>query len=176
MNRRKAITSIAVGAGAAVAVAPLAFGQASALDMWLSRWEKAKAFTLQVADAMPADSFSFKPEGIDEVRTFAGQMVHISQAEGFYLGNLGKGRAPTAPQGEGKAEVIAYMTASFDWSIGVIKQLTAADMTKSFGGGKGPASAGLDLLLNAFVHTAHTRGYAEMYLRAKGITPPVYAA
>ena len=61
------------------------------------------------------------------------------------------------------------------WSIGVVKQLTAADLTKSFSNGKGPAMTGLDLLLNAMVHTAHTRGYAEMYLRQKGITPPVYA-
>jgi hypothetical protein len=34
--------------------------------------------------------------------------------------------------------------------------------------------SGLDLLLNAMVHTAHTRGYSDMYLRNKGVKPPTY--
>ena len=34
---------------------------------------------------------------------------------------------------------------------------------------------GLDILLNTMVHTAHARGYIDMYLRAKGITPPEYS-
>jgi uncharacterized damage-inducible protein DinB len=34
---------------------------------------------------------------------------------------------------------------------------------------------GLDLLLGDLDHTTHHRASAEMYLRAKGITPPQYA-
>jgi hypothetical protein len=34
---------------------------------------------------------------------------------------------------------------------------------------------GLDLLLNAMVHTGHTRGYSDMYLRNKGVKPPTYS-
>jgi hypothetical protein len=41
-------------------------------------------------------------------------------------------------------------------------------------GGRGPAMTGLDVLLNAMVHTAHTRGYSDMYLRNKGVKPPTY--
>lgn len=162
---------MAAGLAGAAALAPEARAAGPVVEIWVSRWQKAKAFTLQVADALPTDSYSFKPEGIEEVRTFAGQMVHLAQAEGFYLTGLAKGRAPAPPQGEAKADVIEYLTASFDWAIGVLGQLTAADMTGDFAGGKG-----MDLILNAFVHTAHTRGYAEMYLRVKRITPPVYAA
>jgi uncharacterized damage-inducible protein DinB len=33
---------------------------------------------------------------------------------------------------------------------------------------------GLDLLYEAMIHTAHTRGYGEMYLRNKGVVPPTY--
>jgi len=68
---------------------------------------------------------------------------------------------------------VKYLTENFDWAIGVVGQLTAADLTKSFSGGGGP-STGLDLLYGAMIHTAHTRGYAEMYLRNKGIVPPEY--
>ena len=56
----------------------------------------------------------------------------------------------------------------------MVGQLTAADLTKSFGGGKGPSMTGLELLYQAMIHTAHTRGYAEMFLRNKGVTPPNY--
>jgi hypothetical protein len=54
-----------------------------------------------------------------------------------------------------------------------VGQLTAADLTKSFGNGK-QAAPGLELLYQAMIHTAHTRGYGEMYLRNKGIKPPDY--
>ena len=47
----------------------------------------------------------------------------------------------------------------------MVRQLTPADLTNTFPGGRGPAMTGLDLLLNAMVHTGHTRGYADMYLR-----------
>lgn len=173
MNRRKAIGGIVAGAAL---TAPMAFAAGPEIDMWVARWQKAKDFTVAVAEAMPADRYSFKPDGIDEVRTFAGQLVHLAQAEGFYLGRLGKnGAAPMAPSGEGKDEVLAYLDSLFDWSIGSINALTDADLTATFGNGK-QASSGLDLLLNAFVHTAHTRGYAEMYIRVAGLTPPAYAA
>ena len=33
---------------------------------------------------------------------------------------------------------------------------------------------GLSALLNAMVHTAHTRGYSDLYLRSKNIKPPTY--
>jgi uncharacterized damage-inducible protein DinB len=171
MNRRKAIGSMVIGATAA---APLALAQGSEVDLWVAWWERSKTFTLKIADAMPADSWDTATH--DGIRTFGGQMVHICQAEGFYLGRLGKGAAPMAPAGNpNKAATIQYMNALFDWSIGVVKQLTPADLTRPSAGGKGPAMTGLDLLLNAMVHTAHTRGYADMCLREKGITPPTYA-
>jgi uncharacterized damage-inducible protein DinB len=38
-----------------------------------------------------------------------------------------------------------------------------------------PELTGWELVLNGFIHTSHHRGYAEVYLREKGITPPTYA-
>lgn len=74
---------------------------------------------------------------------------------------------------------MTYLTELFDWSIGVVRQLTPGDLDAVQGGparsgARGPAMTGLDLLLNAMVHTAHTRGYADMYLRNKGVKPPTY--
>jgi uncharacterized damage-inducible protein DinB len=189
MNRRHAMGGII----AAAAAVPLLKGADAEVDNWVAWWERSKKYTLAIADAMPADSYNYTPfEGPratgDGARSFGELMQHIGQAEGFYLGRFGKGTAPAAPrQANGakdakglapadfsKAATMAYLTATLDWSISVVKQLTAADLTKTYGGGKGPAVSGLDLLLNAMVHTGHTRGYSDMYLRNKNVKPPTY--
>ena len=90
------------------------------------------------------------------------------------MGRLGKGAAPAAPRNDiTKPTTIKYLTEVYDWAIGVVGQLTPADLTKAFGQGK-QAATGLELLYQAMIHTAHTRGYGEMYLRNKGIAPPTY--
>lgn len=37
-----------------------------------------------------------------------------------------------------------------------------------------PTATGRQVLLNMFVHTAHHRAQAEVYMRLKGIVPPRY--
>ena len=174
-----------IGGLVAAAVATPAMLRADELGDWAAWWERSKRYTLQIADAMPAADYNFAPFGNgtpeavrsgDGARTFGQVMQHIGQAEGFYLGRFGKGGTPpAAPQGDtSKAATIKYLTEVFDWSIGVVKQLTPADLTRQIPGGRGAAMTGIDLLLNAMVHTAHTRGYSDMYLRNKGVKPPTY--
>jgi len=186
MNRRLVMSSMATAA-AATAIVPLAFGADDEIADWGGWWERSKKYTLQIADAMPESGYDFRPfqgagagtDGVrsgDGARSFGELMQHIGQAEGFYLGRFGKGTAPAMPRGDtSKATTIKYLNDLFDWSISVVKQLTPADLTKSLGSGKGPAMTGLDALLNAMVHTAHTRGYSDMYLRSKNVKPPTYA-
>lgn len=180
MNRRTMI------GGMMAAVAAPAALQAQDVSGWAAWWERSKRYTLQIAEAMPPVDYNFapfgngSPEGVksgDGARTFGQLMQHIGQAEGFYLGRFGKGgAAPAPPKGDtSKAATIAYLNQVFDWSIGVVKQLTPADLSAPVAGGRGPAMTGLDLLLNAMVHTAHTRGYSDMYLRNKGVRPPTYS-
>jgi uncharacterized damage-inducible protein DinB len=173
MNRRKAIGSVVAGAAAAAVSVGVARAADVEIDLLVDHWKKSKDLTLKMVQAMPAENFDFKP--FPEARAFGAEVQHLGQAEGFYLGRLGKGMAPAAPQGDvTKATTVKYLTAVYDWSIGVVGQLTAADLTKSFGNGK-QAAVGLELLYQAMIHTAHTRGYGEMYLRIKGVVPPTYA-
>lgn len=172
MNRRKAIGSMVAGAAATAVTVRVAKAAGGEIDIFVEHWKKSKDLTLKAAEAMPAENYDYKP--FPEARAFGAEQQHIGQAEGFYLGRLGKGAAPAAPQGDtSKAATIKYLTALFDWSIGVVGQLTPADLTKTLGQGK-QAATGLELLYQAMIHTAHTRGYGEMYLRNKGIVPPVY--
>ena len=180
MDRRTMIGGMIAAAATAPAVL-----RADELSDWAAWWERSKRYTLQIAEAMPAADYNYAPFGNgtpeavrsgDGARTFGQVMQHSGQAEGFYLGRFGKGPPPALPQGEtSKAATTKYLNDVFDWSIGVVKQLTPADLTKQVpGGGRGPAMTGIDLLLNAMVHTAHTRGYSDMYLRNKGVKPPTY--
>jgi len=172
MNRRKAIGSIAVGAAATAATVRVARAADTEIEILVAHWKKSKDLTLKTAGAMPAESYDYKP--FPEARAFGAEQQHLGQAEGFYLGRLGKGAAPMAPAGDiTKAATVKYLTALMDWSIGVVGQLTSADLTKTFGQGK-QAATGLELLYQAMIHTAHTRGYGEMYLRNKGVVPPTY--
>jgi uncharacterized damage-inducible protein DinB len=173
MNRRTAMSSMVVMAGAAASVR-VARAADREIEILVDHWTKSKALTLKVAEAMPEENYDYKP--FADARSFGGELQHLGQAEGFYLGQFGKGRAPAPPAGDtSKAATVKYLTALFDWSIGVVGQLTSADLTKPFGNAKGGPMTGLDLLYQAMIHTAHTRGYGEMYLRNKGIVPPTYA-
>ena len=182
MNRRAMIG----GMMAAMSTPAMLQAQAPGIGGWAAWWERSKKYTLQIAEAMPPADYNYAPfgsgtaEGVksgDGARTFGQLMQHIGQAEGFYLGRFGKGgAAPQPPQNDtGKAATVAYLNQLFDWSICVVKQLTPADLSNPVAGGRGPAMTGLDLLLNAMVHTGHTRGYSDMYLRNKGVKPPTYS-
>ena len=172
MDRRQVMSSIVAGAAAA-ATLRIANAADREIEILVEHWKKSKDLTLKVLDVMPAENYDFKP--FPEARAFGAEQQHMGQAEGFYLGQFGKGAAPAAPRGDtSKATTVKYLTEVFDWSINTVGQLTTADLTKTFGGGRGPAMTGLDLLYQAMIHTAHTRGYGEMYLRIKGVTPPMY--
>jgi len=172
MNRRKAIGSVMAGAAAAAVTVGVAKAADSEIDILVGHWKKSKDLSIKTAQAMPAENYDFKP--FPEARAFGAEQQHLGQAEGFYLGRLGKGMAPAAPKNDiTKDATVKYLTALFDWSIGVVGQLTPSDLTKTFGQGK-QAATGLELLYQAMIHTAHTRGYGEMYLRIKGVVPPTY--
>ena len=172
MNRRRVLGSMVAGAAATAVTVGVVRAADPEIDFFVEHWKKSKDLSLKTAEAMPPESYDYKP--FPEARAFGAEQQHLGQAEGFYLGRFGKGAAPAAPQGDiTKAATVKYLTAVFDWSIGVVGQLTSADLTKSFGQGK-QAAIGLELLYQAMIHTAHTRGYGEMYLRNKGITPPTY--
>ena len=172
MNRRRVLGSMVAGAAATAATVGIVKAADTEIETLVGHWKKSKALTLKGAEAMPAEFYDFKP--FPEARAFGAEQQHLGQAEGFYLGRLGKGMAPAAPRNDiTKDATMKYLTALFDWSIGVVGQLTSADLTKTFGDGK-QAATGLELLYQAMIHTAHTRGYGEMYLRIKGVVPPTY--
>ncbi len=159
----------------AAAVASLAtpsFAQADLKAAVLKHLATSRDFTLKVANQMPEDSYSFKltpPQ-----MSFAEQMVHLSQAFQEFLSPL-SGNPPKfeKPASLNKPDVLAFMKKSFDGAIEQVSKLTPEQISKSYRTGGGSVT-GVDLLLELMDHTTHHRASAEMYLRAKGITPTEY--
>jgi len=129
-------------------------------------------FTVKVAEAMPADSYTFKltpPQ-----MSFAEQMVHLSQ--GFvYITSPFTGSKPNPPKpaSMNKTDVIVFIKASYEQLMNEVSKLTPEQIAKSYHSEEGDLT-GTGLLLLVMDHTTHHRACAEMYLRAKGITPPEY--
>src|SRR5277367_2443428 len=48
----------------------------------VKEWQRAKAYTKEYLDAMPADGYGFKPT--PEIRSFAQQMLHLADANYFF--------------------------------------------------------------------------------------------
>ena len=129
-------------------------------------------FTLKVADAMPAADYGFKltpPQ-----MSFAGQMIHLSQGLTYFLTQFsGQKPNPGKPKSESKEDVMAFIRQSFDDAITTVGKLTPDQLAKTYTSEEGTAT-GSELLMGMLDHTTHHRASAEMYLRAKGITPPEY--
>jgi len=129
-------------------------------------------FTLKVAEQMPEADYGFKltpPQ-----MSFAEQMVHLSEEQAGLLSPLtGAAPKPSKPASMSKKDVLAFIRQSFDQSIATVSKLTPAQLSKTYSGGEG-SMTGLELVLFVLDHNTHHRASAEMYLRAKGITPANY--
>lgn len=131
-----------------------------------------REFTLKVADQMPEASYDFKltpPQ-----MSFAEQMVHLSQALGAFVASI-EGKQPNfaKPASMSKKDVIALMQKSFDSVIDGVSKMTPEQLSKTYNTGDGTMT-GVEVVMFMLDHTTHHRASAEMYLRAKGITPTEY--
>ena len=150
-------------------------------------WERAKAYTQEYLDAMPADKYNF--QATDSMRSFAQHMLHLAQATAG-MAFFGTGSQSSVIQTmflkppqvfeksvslQSKDSVVYYVNTSYDFMIKAIKNMDFAKMnevvTQDMPGGKRSASR-LSWLLKAFEHQTHHRGQCTVYLRLSGIRPP----
>lgn len=167
----RAVLALLVVAGVAMASHPAA-AQATLQATIVKHLTTSKEFTLKVAEAMPAEDYGFKltpPQ-----MSFGGQLIHLSQAFTYFLSPFSGQKAnPGKPKSESKEDVIAFVRQSYDDAIATVGKLTPEQLAKTYTSEEG-SNSGTDLLLLMLDHTTHHRASAEMYLRAKGITPPEY--
>ncbi len=143
-------------------------------DMFLKHWESTKHYTMEIFDAMPPEHFDSRP--VPEQRSFGEQMAHLGSANVAYMRAFGVVDAPPAAAGKDRDSVRKYVTATFDYVTEVLKKLEEPALSRKdlkFSARLKPHS-GSDLFMRAYMHTAHHRGQAVVYLRVKGIVPPAW--
>ena len=143
----------------------------------ITDWERAKAYTIDYLNTMPADKYSFK--AVDSIRSFAQQMLHLAGAN-FFLMYSGTGIAmpsfvrqdlEQSPGAQAKDSVMYFVTTSYDYCINAVKTF---DMAK-WGEPKeifGMKTTGYGLMIKTFEHQTHHRGQTTIYIRLQGIKPP----
>ena len=129
--------------------------------------------SVTVAQAMPADQYTFKPH--PESMTFGELMLHIASTNYAFCAGLKDSDAPqsAAPVPTDKDGVVKFLAASFDYCSEIIPNLSEAQLSQPHNSPDGRLP-GREVLLAMYIHVAHHRGQAEIYLRDQGIKPPSY--
>lgn len=143
-------------------------------------WEISKQFTIDVANAMPAEFYSFKPN--PEEMSFGEQMVHIAGSNVYRFHQITNIKPPfdfnpQKPPAADKQTVLKLLGQSFDYVLEVLPQITDEQLKRTWHvplWKARPDPDGRAMVMNMFVHTAHHRAQCEVYLRVKGIKPPDY--
>jgi uncharacterized damage-inducible protein DinB len=149
-----------------------AFAQTDVKAALLKHLKTSRDFTLKVAEQMPEADYGFKltpPQ-----MSFAEQMAHLAGEQAGILDVFSNSHPnPAKPASMNKKDVIAFVRQSFDKSIDTVSKLTPAQLAKTYNSGEG-SMIGSERVMYMLDHTTHHRASAEMYLRAKGITPAEY--
>jgi uncharacterized damage-inducible protein DinB len=140
-------------------------------------WERAKAYTIDYLNTMPADKYSFK--AVDSIRSFSQQMLHLAQGNIFLMSNASDLQPPAyfkanlegSANAAKKDSVMYYVTNSYDYCINAVK---GADLAKM---GEKKKVFGMDvtrmaMMMKTFEHQTHHRGQVTIYIRLQGIKPP----
>jgi uncharacterized damage-inducible protein DinB len=164
-----------------VALSAPAFSQTTVKEALIKHWKVTGEFTLEVAKAMPAENYGFKP--VPEEMSFGQVMAHIGAADvGTCSAVTGMPR-PEEPAGivawrkdqsatpVDRDTAIQFLTTVFTFCNHAIQSVTPEQLDAKVAN---TPLTGYERFWSYFTHTAHHRGQAEVYLRLKGIKPPTY--
>ena len=164
-----------------VAAVP-ALAQSTVKDALVKHWKVTGEFTMAVANAMPAESYNFRP--VPEEMSFGQLMAHISLADISACAVASGQKIPALPakimalRSDPKTEIdkdaaVSFASDTFGFCQHAVEAITPEQLDKPMKSGSREMTA-FEWLWSYFTHTAHHRGQAEVYLRLKGIKPPDY--
>ncbi len=144
-----------------------------------------KTYTLQIAELMPADMYSYKPT--ENIRSFAEQLKHISitmnRQTNYFLkktpvdiGVLVQDLTDYEKKNLTKKEIMKDLSKEFDDAIKRFEAMTEEDLQSNY---ELPVPGNPGASLRAWCmalrdHITHHRGQAIIYLRMNGIKVPQY--
>jgi len=144
----------------------------------VKEWERAKAYTIDYLNTMPADKYSYV--AADSIRSFAQQMLHLAGANVFLMMSATDAAPPPtisnpdmehSPGAQKKDSVMYYVSTSYDYCINAVKNTALnkwGEKKKLFGF----EETRFALMIKTFEHQTHHRGQTTIYIRRQGIKPP----
>ncbi|HYL38979.1 MAG TPA: DinB family protein [Bryobacteraceae bacterium] len=150
---------------------PFSLVAANAAGEYSKHSDALSKLSIAVAQAMPAGKYGFRPH--PESMNYGELMSHIATTNYQFCAGLKDSAPPALPSPKDKDGVVKFLSDSFDYCSSVIANLTEEqlNMVHSSPDGRLP---GREVLLAMYIHVAHHRGQAEIYLRDNGIKPPPY--
>ena len=156
-----------------------AFTNQELKDQMIKDWQRAKDYTNEYLNTMPADKYSYRFKPVDSLRSFAQQMLHLATANVFLMAtatdtpplpwaSFGLEKRPTA---QNRDSVVYYVNASYDYAMNAVKNSDPAkwkETKKLFGF----ETTRYMLMHKTFEHQTHHRGQTTIYIRLNDITPP----
>ncbi|PYT97481.1 MAG: hypothetical protein DMG38_19895 [Acidobacteria bacterium] len=127
--------------------------------------------SVAVAQAMPADQYGFRPH--PDSMDFGQLMSHIAVTNYQFCASLKNSAPPALPVPTEKNAIVRFLSDSFEYCASIISNLTEEQLKDKHNSPDGRLP-GREVLLAMYIHVAHHRGQAEIYLRDKGIRPPSY--
>lgn len=137
--------------------------------------------SIAVAEAMPPEQYGFRPH--PESMNFGELLAHIAATNYAFCAGLKDSNPPAMPSPADfdhpaslpgmKDQYVKLLRGSFEYCSSVIPSLTEEQLSTPHNSPDGRL-LGREILLAMYVHVAHHRGQAEIYLRDKDIRPPMY--
>ncbi len=142
----------------------------------LRDWERAKAYTIDYLNTVPADKYSFR--ATDSIRNFAQHMLHLAQSNvniiAFVAGEpnfISNPQLETSKTAQSKDSVMYYVIASYDLVIDGIKKINTTTFNEKVKFYNWEETKYV-LLQKAFEHQTHHRAQTTIYIRLMGLHPP----
>ena len=170
----KRVTHMAVGLAILLIAADRISAQSVnvAGDM-LKEWQDQKMLMVGIADAMPADKFTYKSTPAQ--RDYGQQVMHVVQVNQGLLATLGgKTPAPTINlKATTKSDSVQALRQSYDYGEALFKEFNdAAWVTPVMGPRFMGQATRLRIANFAMTHAMDIYGQMVVYLRLNGIVPP----
>jgi uncharacterized damage-inducible protein DinB len=145
------------------------------IDSFLEKWQHSKDYMIEIAEAMPADRYDYRPT--EREMDFQAQLLHVCENMQWlgqtYLSKENPEMASSKRDSLGKAEVITILNHSFDMLYEIIAKIESGELNEKvdfFAGQKSKLQI-LNLLQD---HVSHHRGQLVVYLNLNQVEPPRY--
>jgi len=152
------------------------FSNETIREQFLKDWERAKAYTIDYLNTMPANKYSFK--ATDSIRSFAQQMLHLAQSNVNIIAPLagvsnifGNRNLEESKTVQTKDSVMYCVVASYDLVIDGLKKMDFSSLNEKVKLYNWEETK-FAWLLKAFEHQTHHRGQTTIYIRLLGLHPP----